>query len=139
MLSMEGIDSIFQKEKGQYYNNKARMYQDILIFGSTLQENEPFKSWDLAKFLCHENAELRNRYSGSSLKEYDIIENIQRRTKRNVDHLINLRLMVAVGQVKEERGTALIPTFRYTRFGYFLSRIVETYQARPNTAGLRAY
>ena len=66
MLNMKGIDSIFQKENGQYYNNKARMYQDILIFGSTLQENEPFKAWDLAKFLCQNNAELRNRYRGTS-------------------------------------------------------------------------
>ena len=32
MLNMKGIDSIFQKDKGQYYNNKARIYQDILIY-----------------------------------------------------------------------------------------------------------
>lgn len=59
------------------------------------------------------------------MTEYDIIENIQRRTKRNVDDLVNLRLMHEVGQVKEERGTALIATFRYTRFGHFLSQIIQ--------------
>jgi hypothetical protein len=114
------------------------MYQDILIFGSTLQEDEPFKSWDLAKFLCRNNPELRNRYGGSGLKEYTIIENIQRRTKRNVYDLVNLRLMIKVGEVKEERGTALIPTYRYTRFGYFLSQIIQCLNS-DNDAEERLY
>jgi hypothetical protein len=126
MLSMKGIDSIFQKEKGQYYKNKARFYQDILIFASMLPENEPFKLWKLATFLRQENEEFRNRNVGSKKKDANKMqEYIQRRIKRNVDDLVNLRLIVQAGEEKEERGTALIPTFRYTSFGYFLSRIIQ--------------
>jgi hypothetical protein len=126
MLSMKGIDSIFQKEKEQYYKNKARFYQDILIFASTLPENEPFKLWKLGKFLRQENEEFRNTYAGSKKKdESKMQEYIQRRVMRNVNDLVNLRLMVQAGEEKEERGTALIPTFRYTPFGYFLSNIIR--------------
>jgi hypothetical protein len=51
MLNVKGIDAIFQKGDGDDYKDKSRMYQDMLIFGSTIQENEEFKLWDLAKYL----------------------------------------------------------------------------------------
>src|SRR5947209_9687485 len=101
MLSMKGIDSIFQEEKGQYYNNKARFYQDILIFASTLPENEPFKLRKLATFLQHKNEEFVNRYAGSKKNNANKMqEYIQRRVKRNVDDLVNLRLMIQAGEEK---------------------------------------
>ncbi len=133
MLSMKGIDSIFQKEMGQYYNNKARFYQDILIFASTLPENEPFKLWKLATFLRHKNEEFRNRNANSKMKNANKMqEYIQRRVKRNVDDLVDLRLMIQVGEEKEQRGTGLIPTFRYTRSGYFLSQIIQCVHSDEN-------
>jgi len=123
---MKGIDSIFQKENGQYYTNKARFYQDILIFASTLPENEQFKLWKLATFLRHKNEEFRNRNAGSKKNNANKMqEYIQRRVKRNVDDLVHLRLMIQAGEEKEDRGTALLPTFRYTRPGYFLSQIIQ--------------
>jgi hypothetical protein len=33
--------------------------------------------------------------------------------------------MKQIGQVKEEKGTGLVPTFSYTPVGYVLSRIVQ--------------
>jgi hypothetical protein len=128
MLTMarKGIDSIFEKDaRGEYYNKKARLYQDMLIFGSKLNENEPFKLWDLAKFLLENNEELRDRYKGEKMKNKNKIENIQRRIKRNVESLVNLRLMIQTGLVKEERGTDFVPTFSYTRVGYVFSRIIQ--------------
>ena len=131
MLNVKGIDAIFQKGEGDDYKDKSRMYQDILIFGSTIQVNEEFKLWDLAKYLLYNNEELRDRYFKSELrkrklKENNKIENIQRRVKRNVYTLVSIRIMTEVRQVKEERGTGLIQTFRFTPFGYFLSQIIQS-------------
>jgi hypothetical protein len=131
MLNVKGIDAIFQKGDGDDYKDKSRMYQDILIFGSTIQENEEFKLQDLAKYLLYNNEELRDRYFKSELalkklNESSKIEHIMRRVKRNVNGLVVLRIMAEARQVKEERGTGLIPTFRFTPFGYFLSQIIQS-------------
>ena len=68
-MSHKGIDSIFKKDtEGGYYNKKARLYQDILIFGFTIEENKSFKPWDLAKYLLDNNEEIRNYYSWKSSK-----------------------------------------------------------------------
>ena len=101
MLNVKGIDAIFQKGDGDDYKNKSRMYQDILIFGSTIQENEEFKLWDLAGYLLYNNEELRDHYFKSELRkkkltENNKIENIQRRVKRNVNGLVSIMLMAKV-------------------------------------------
>jgi len=131
------IDEIFQRQSERDdYKDKARMYQDILIFGSTIPENKEFKLWDLAKYLLHNNEELRDHYkSRLKLKKYtesNKIENIQRRVKRNIDDLVDMRLMTKAGEVKEERGTGLIPTYRYTRFGFFLSQVIQSLRSDIN-------
>jgi hypothetical protein len=126
IMAPKGIDSIFEKDaQGKYYNKKAHLFQDILIFGSKINENEPFKLWDLAKFLLENNPELRNHYQGERIRKEKKIENIQRRLKRNIEILVRLQLMKQIGQVKEEKGTGLVPTFSYTPVGYVLSRIVQ--------------
>jgi hypothetical protein len=43
-----------------------------------------------------------------------------------------MHLMAHVGQVKEERGTGIIPTFTYTRFGYFLSQVIQSLRSGIN-------
>jgi hypothetical protein len=63
MLSMVSIDAIFQKDDVDNYNNKSGMYLDILIFGSTIQENEEFKVWDIAKHLLYKSVDLRDHYA----------------------------------------------------------------------------
>jgi len=131
------IDEIFQRQSERDdYKDKTRMYQDILIFGSTIPENKEFKLWDLAKYLLHNNEELRDHYkSRLKLKKYtesNKIENIQRRVKRNIDDLVDMRLMTKAGEVKEERGTGLIPTYRYTRFGFFLSQVIQSLRSDIN-------
>jgi hypothetical protein len=132
MLSMTGIDAIFKKDHGDNYKNKSRMYQDILIFGSTIPENEEFKLWDLSRYLLYNNVEFRDRYKGSHLNESSRIEYIGKRVYRNVNHLVGLRVMAQVKLVKEERGTGLIPTFRFTPFGYILSQIIGSLRSGVN-------
>jgi hypothetical protein len=138
---MAAIDEIFQRDDGDNYKDKARMYQDILIFGSTIPEGKEFKLWDLAKYLLHNNEEFLDRYFRSESKselrlkkltESNKIENIQRRVKRNVDDLVDMRLLAKAGEVKEERGTGFIPTYTYTRFGYFLSQVIQSLRSDIN-------
>lgn len=43
--------------------------------------------------------------------------------------------MAEVRLVKEERGTGLIPTFRFTPFGYFLSQIIQSLRSCVNVEG----
>jgi hypothetical protein len=73
MLNVKGIDAIFQKGDGDDYKNKSRMYQDILIFGSMIQENEEFKLWDLARYLLYNNEELRDHYFKSELRKLTLL------------------------------------------------------------------
>jgi hypothetical protein len=80
---------------------------------------------DLAEFLLNENKEFKNRYSGKKLKKGNRIENIKQRIKRNIESLVRLRLMKQTEFVKQEKGTGLVPTFRFTRVGYVFSRIVQ--------------
>ena len=100
IMSHKGIDSIFRKDpEGKYYEKKALLFQDILRFGSTLEENKSFRLWDLAKFLLTANEEIRNRYSRNRLTKANQIENVQRRIKRSIDSLVKLRIMKETGQV----------------------------------------
>ena len=46
--------------------------------------------------------------------------------------LVVLRITAEARQVKEERGTGLIPTFRFTPFGYFLSQIIHSLRSSVN-------
>ena len=112
-------------ESSEMLSKKALLFQDILRFGSTLEENKSFRLWDLAKFLLTANEEIRNRYSRNRLTKANQIENVQRRIKRSIDSLVKLRIMKESEPVKEERGTSLIPTFRFTRFGYVFSQIMQ--------------
>jgi hypothetical protein len=108
------------------------MYQDILIFGSTIPENEKFKLRGLSRYLLHNNVEYRDQYKGSKLNESNRIENIGQRVKRNVDALVGLQVMIPEGQVKQERGTGLVPILKYSRFGYILSQIIQSLQSDTN-------
>jgi hypothetical protein len=132
MLCVKGIDAIFKKDEGGNYNDNARMYQDIIIFGSTIPENKEFKLQDLASYLLYNNAELEDQYKRSKLNESNIIENIVQGVKRNVDDLVGLRVMIQAGEVKQEQGTELVPIFKYTLFGYILSLIIQSLRTDIN-------
>ncbi|MGC2570110.1 MAG: hypothetical protein WA364_01270 [Candidatus Nitrosopolaris sp.] len=120
MLSVKSIDDIFQE------GHKARIYQDILVFGSTIPENKEFKLRELSRYLLYNNNELRDHYIVSKLNESGRIDNITGRVQRNVNHLVDMLIIVKVGEVKEEKGTGLVPIFRFTPFGYMLSLILQS-------------
>ena len=128
MLSMshKGIDSIFKKDpEGGYYNKKARLYQDILMYGSTIEEGRPFKLRELAKYLLDNNEEIKNYYLGKKLTTSNKIENIQKRIQRSIEGMINMRLMKEGEKAKEDKGSGMIPTYTYTPVGYIISQIIR--------------
>jgi hypothetical protein len=120
-----GIHSIFNKDKNGHYTKKALLYQDIITYSiakkkESFKDKDSFRHWDLAKYLMNKNAEYINRYKDPSSKHTPIknrIENTQRRTKENVQHMIDLGLMKKSDYVKESKGTGSIPTFTYTLAG----------------------
>ena len=57
------IDDIFQE------GHKARIYQDILVFGSTIPENKEFKLRELSRYLLYNNDQLKDHYKGRKLNE----------------------------------------------------------------------
>jgi hypothetical protein len=114
-MSHKGIDSIFKKDpEGGYYNKKARLYQDILIYGSTIEEGKPFKLRELAKYLLDNNEEIRNYYLRMKLTTSNKIENIQKRIQRSIEGMISMRLMKEGDKAKEDKGSGMIPTYTYT-------------------------
>jgi hypothetical protein len=123
----KGINSIFKKDPtGTYYNAKARLFQDILVYASTLKQDQPFKLWDLAGFLLEKNKEFRDRYKGSIKNISTRKEEISRRIERNVEKLVQLHVLKEAGKVKEERGTGLVQIYNFTPFGFFLSGIIQS-------------
>jgi hypothetical protein len=125
-MSQRGIDSIFKKDpEGRYYSNKACLYQDILIFGSTIGEGKPFKLRELAKYLLDNNEEIRNYYRGKKLTNSNRTENIQKRIQRSIEGMISMRLMKEGEKVKEDKGSGMIPTYTYTPTGYLICQIIR--------------
>lgn len=120
MLSVKSIDDIFQE------GHKARIYQDILVFGSTIPENKEFKLRELSRYLLYNNEQLKDLYIGSKLNESARIDNISRRVERNVSHLIDMKVLIKVRLVQEEKGPRMVPTFRLTPFGNILSLILQS-------------
>ena len=126
IMSHKGIDSIFKRDpEGGYYNKKARLYQDILIYGSTIKEGKPFKLRELAKYLLDNNEEIRNYYLGMKLTPSNKIENILKRIQRNIEGMISMRLMKEGEKAKEDKGSGMIPTYTYTPAGYIISQIIR--------------
>jgi hypothetical protein len=126
---MKGIDAIFTKDERGNYNAKSRLYQDILIFGSTISENEEVKLLDLARYLLSNNAEIRDQY-GSKSSECNTIEDIGQRVKKDVDALVDLQLMIQPRQ--EELGTKLTAIYKYTLFGQIMSQIILSLRSDIN-------
>jgi hypothetical protein len=133
-----GIHSIFNKDKNGHYTKKALLYQDIITYSiakkkESFKDKDSFRHWDLAKYLMNKNAEYINRYKDPSSKHTPIknrIENTQRRTKDNVQHIIDLGLMKKSDYVKESKGTGSIPTFTYTQAGCLFAWIIQSFD--PN-------
>lgn len=95
--------------------------------------NQPFRHWELAKWLMEHNPEFINAYkdiSTKTTKYSNRIENTQRRTKDKVNRLIDLFLMKIVDYTKESKGTSLLPLFEYTKLGLFFAFLIESYD--PN-------
>jgi hypothetical protein len=109
IVTRHGIHSLFEDDK-----SSQKFFYDILVFGSTVNENESFKTWDAAEFILNNNREVINHYQGSKKSKKVRIEAVNKRVKRNIAILVELRLMRQTGKQKEEKGTELVPVYKLT-------------------------
>jgi hypothetical protein len=118
-VTRHGIHSLFEDDK-----SSQKFFYDILLFGSTANENESFKTWDTAEFILINNREVINHYQGSKKNKKERIEAVNKRIKRNIAVLVELRLMKQTGMQKEDKGTGMVPVYKLTMVGHIISRII---------------
>jgi hypothetical protein len=130
-----GLNSIFQKKNGTYTDN-ALLGQYILRYSLVISNQQSverinidrptFTHRNLAKWLHKYNPDF---YKGRKVKDSDIIESTQKRVKKRLKDLELLRL-VRHGKTKQQKGSAEIPLYVYSRLGYVLAEIIESFN--PN-------
>ena len=133
------INSIFQENPDSTYTDNALLYQSILRYSLTISNQQSVERIDidrptfthrnLAKWLIENNPEFVALYRGRNVKDSDKIENTQKRVKNRLKDLELLGL-VRHGKTKQQKGTAEIPVYVYSRFGYVLAEIIESFN--PN-------
>jgi len=133
------LNSIFQRNSNDTFTNKAALDQDILRYSviitrdqtpEQIYKNSPnFTHRNLAKWLIKNNPEFITFYEGKDMTDSDKIENTQKRLKKRLKDLELLGL-VKHGKAKQQKGTAEIPVYTYSRPGYILAWIIESFN--PN-------
>jgi hypothetical protein len=125
------INSIFQK------TSNALLDQDILRFSLVItkdrtpdqidKDSPNFTHRDLAKWLIKNYSEFIALYKGRDVKDDYKIENTQRRVKNRLKDLEILGLVKQHGETKQQKGTGETPVYAYTRYGYVLAWIIESF------------
>jgi hypothetical protein len=129
IVRIDGIYSIFPKDRNGNYTKKALLYQDMLKY--SIEENNPssFRHWDLANWLMKKNQEFINKYKDLSTRNITYgnrIEHTQKRTKDRLNDLISLGLIEIIGTVKQKKGIGNVCLYKYTDFGQVLAWIIES-------------
>lgn len=146
-VQLPGINYVFKKDENGHYTKSALLYQDILRYAIFRKKDnasdDPFRHWDLAEWLVMNNNEFINRYKGSSDRHTTInnrIENTQKRTKDRLNDLVDLGLILIVGQTKVKKGTATTSLYLFTDLGYLLAWIIEGFNPiKRETADIEIY
>ena len=131
---MTCFSDIFNRSDNRY-TKKSLLYQDILSFplsNRVTTELDSFTSWEIAKWLIDKNLEFLNKYNDnrSHTTHSNRIEHVQRRIKRNMQHLIDLKLLRETGTRKQERGTGTTYVFQFTIYGLITSTLIKTTNPR---------
>jgi hypothetical protein len=123
---------IFQKDKEGKYTENSKLYQDILrysIDGKYKEDDNSFRTRNLAKWLLEKNIEFSNYFKEPSTRHFTIssrIENKLDRIKKKIKDLINFGLIEQSEMVKETKGNGLIPLYRFTKTGYLVAWSIES-------------
>jgi hypothetical protein len=130
IVKIDGIYSIFPKDRNGNFTKKALLYQDMLKY--SIEENNPssFRHWDLASWLMKKNQEFINKYKDLSTRNITYgnrVEHTQKRTKDRLNDLINLGLIEVIGTVPQKKGIGNVYLYKYTYFGQVLAWIIESF------------
>jgi hypothetical protein len=135
------INSIFQKEEDDdIYTDDALLDQDILRYSLVIardqtpeqidKDNPKFTHRVVAKWLIKNNSEYIALYKGKDLTDSEKIGNTQRRVKNRLKDLEVLGLVKQHGETKQQKGTGQTPVYAYTRYGYVLASIIESFDPK---------
>jgi hypothetical protein len=119
------------------YTLEALLYQDILKYSVSFNRDYPenkndsrFTTWELTGWLIENNSYYYNYYNDPSTKK------IPRRTRKAsrlehinklVDEFTALGLVQRLGNAKARRGDTTTDVYIFTRFGYILAWIIESF------------
>jgi hypothetical protein len=134
------LSSIFQKNpNNDTYTDNALLDQDILRYSLVIAKDQTPEQIDkdgpnfthrkLAKWLIKNNSEFVTLYKGRDITDSSKIENTQKRVKNRLKDLEQLGL-VNHRNIKQQKGTAEIPVYAYSRSGYVLAWFIESFD--PN-------
>jgi hypothetical protein len=135
------INSIFQKEKDEdIYTDDALLDQDILRYSLVIAKdqtpeqidkgNPKFIHRDVGKWLIKNNSEYITLYKEKDRTDSEKIENTQKRVKNRLKDLEVLDLVKQHGETKQQKGTGETPVYAYTRYGYVLAWIIESFDPK---------
>jgi hypothetical protein len=130
IVKIDGIYSIFPKDRNGNFTKKALLYQDMLKY--SIEENNPssFRHWDLASWLMKKNQEFINKYKDLSTRNITYgnrVEHTQKRTKDRLNDLISLGLIEVIGTVPQKKGIGNVYLYKYTYSGQVLAWIIESF------------
>src|SRR5688500_15056174 len=83
----------FLTDENDNLTTQAKLYRDILRYGTSLQINEFFKSRELTKWLLKHNDEFINAYSGYPESHTNLSNRIENRLERVTKYLDALKEM----------------------------------------------
>jgi hypothetical protein len=135
------INSIFQKEEDEdIYTDNALLDQDILSYSLVIakdqtteqinKDNPKFTHRDIGKWLIKNNSEYIALYKGKDRTDSEKIDNTQRRVKNRLKDLEVLGLVKQHGETKQQKGTGETPVYGFTRYGYVLAWIIESFDPK---------
>jgi hypothetical protein len=128
------INEIFKKDKdGNYVRSNALLSHYIFHYALQIKRDksgysEPFRHWDLAKWLVNNFPDFIERYEHrpySHTSSSNRIENTRQRTKGLLDDLISLGLIEPAGTAPQRRGTGITQSYKYTISGYLIVWLIE--------------
>lgn len=129
---------IFEKGAGGgNYTLDALLYQDILKYSVSFNRDYPenknhrrFTAWELTGWLIDNNNYYYNYYKDPS--DYNIPRKVRiasrlEHIKELVDEFTVLGLIQRLGIAKARRGDTTTDVYIFTRFGYILAWIIESF------------
>ena len=118
----------FSTEENDTLTNQAKLYRDVLRYGTSLQIDEFFKSRELTKWLLKHNDEFINAYSGFPESHTNINNRIENRLERVTKCLDALKEMnlIRIRKTKATKGDSTTNEYALSVLGLLIGLFLES-------------